>query len=292
MNINQLRQFVCVARHGSMTKAAAELYMTQQALSKTIQMLQDELGCRLFTRSSHGVQLTNFGNHIFGIATSMVQNYDTCSELIYRLAEQNRTQLTICYEHNLFLWAIPRELTTKFHTSSVIANEVFDCIHSVQTGKADIGLCSYVGNMPGLRFFRLISEPMLFLMDKRHPLAQKDILTMDDIRDVPQNMPNVRGQSILHYINACMGEGFYPNFVYESQDIGMLTRTLVNSDRIQLCDSFVTSAVQDDRLTLVPLNHETLWQEVGFIARESGLTDQILEYIESVQDYYKERTLV
>lgn len=292
MNINQLRQFVCVAQHGSMTKAAAELYMTQQALSKTIQLLQEELGCQLFSRTSHGVQLTSFGNHIFGIAVSMVQNFDTCSDLIFRLAAQNRSQLTICYEHNLFLWAIPKELITRFNTTSVIANDVFDCIHSVQTGKADIGLCTYVDNMAGLKFFRLISEPILFLMDKKHPLAQKDLLTLDDIRNVPQNMPNVRGQTILHYINACMHEGFYPNFVYESQDIGMLTRALVNSDRIQLCNSFVKSSIQDDRLTMIPLNHKTLWQEVGFVARESGLTDQILEYIESVRDHYKQRTLV
>ena len=291
MNINQLRQFVSVARHGSMTKAASELYMTQQALSKTMQLLQDELGCQLFTRTSHGVQLTSFGNHIFGIALSMVQNYDSCSELIYRLAAQNRAQLTICYEHSMMPWAIPKELSARFNTSSLFANDVFDCIRQVQSGKADIGLCTYMEHMDGLKFFRLISEPILFLMDRNHPLAQKDILTLQDIRDIPQNMPNVRGVTILQYINACMSEGFYPNFVYESQDFGMLSRSLVGSDRILLCDSFVRTAIEENQLTLVPLNHKTLWKEMGFIAREKDLNDRTVNFIDSVRDYYKERTL-
>lgn len=291
MNINQLRQFVSVARHGSMTKAASELYMTQQALSKTMQLLQDELGCQLFTRSSHGVQLTSFGNHIFGIALSMVQNYDSCSELIFRLAAQNRAQLTICYEHSMMPWAIPETLNARFNTASLFANDVFDCIRQVQSGKADIGLCSYIEQMKGLRFFRLISEPILFLMDRNHPLAQKDILTLQDIREVPQSMPNVRGQTILQYINACMKEGFYPNFVYESQDFGILTRSLAGSDRIMLCDSFVRTAIEGNQLTLVPLNHKTLWKELGFIARETDLNERTLGFIDAVRDHYKERTL-
>lgn len=291
MNLNQLRQFVAVARLGSMTKAASELYMTQQALSKTMQQLQEELGCQLFTRTGRGVQLTSFGNHIFGIALSMVQNYDSCSELIFRLAAQNRAQLTVCYEHNMMTWAIPKELCARFNTSALFANEVYDCLHQVRTGKADIGLCSYVEPMDGLRFYRLISEPILFLMDRNHPLAQKDILTLRDIRDVPQNMPNVRGWAILQYINACVNEGFYPNFVYESQDLGMLARTLVGSNRIMLCDSFIRTAIQGDMLTLVPLNHKTLWKEVGFITRERDIPAPALQFIDSVRDYYKERTL-
>lgn len=291
MNLNQLRQFVAIARHGSMTKAAAELYMTQQALSKNMQLLQEELGCQLFSRTSRGVQLTNFGNHIFGIALSMVQNYDSCSELIFRLAAQNRAQLSICYEHSMMPWAIPKEINARFNTTSLFANEVYDCLHQIRTGKADIGLCSYVEPMDGLRFYRLISEPILFLMDRHHPLAQKDILTLQDIRNIPQNMPNVRGWSILQYINACMSEGFYPNFVYESQDFGMLTRTLVGSDRILLCDSFVRTAIEEDTLTLVPLNHKTLWKEMGFITREKDIPTQALQFIDCVRDYYKERTL-
>lgn len=291
MNLNQLRQFVAIARHCSMTKAAAELYMTQQALSKNMQLLQEELGCQLFTRTNRGVQLTSFGNHVFGIALSMVQNYDSCSELILRLAAQNRAQLTVCYEHNMMPWAIPKDLNAKFNTASRFANDVYDCLHQVRSGKADIGLCSYVEHMEGLRFFRLISEPFLFLMDRNHPLAQKDILTLQDIRDVPQNMPNVRGWTILQYINACMSEGFYPNFVYESQDFGMLTRTLVDSNRILLCDSFVRTAIEEDQLTLIPLNHKSLWKEMGFVTREKDISEQAVNFIDSVRDYYKERTL-
>lgn len=291
MNLNQLRQFVTIARLGSMTKASTELYVTQQALSKNMQLLQQELGCQLLNRSSHGVELTSFGNHIFSIAMSMVRNYDSCAELIFRLASQNREQLTLCYEHSMMQWAIPGELCTRFNTTSLFANDVHDCMRQVRSGRADLGLCSHMAHMDGLRFYRLISEPYLFLMDRNHPLAQKDILTLQDIRDVPQNMPNVRGHTMLIYMNACIDEGFYPNFVYESQDFGILTRTLIGSDRIMLCDSFVRASIEDDQLILIPLNHKTLWREMGFITRDTDVPTRVLNFIDCIRDYYKERTL-
>lgn len=291
MNLNQLRQFITIARLGSMTKASTELYVTQQALSKNMQLLQEELGCQLLSRSSHGVQLTSFGNHIFGIALSMVRNYDSCAELIFRLASQNREQLIVCYEHSMMQWAIPGTLCTQFDTTSMFANDVYDCLHQVRSGKADLGLCSHVAHMEGLRFYRIISEPYLFLMDRNHPLAQKDILTLRDIRDVPQNMPNVRGYTILQYMNACIDEGFYPNFVYESQDFGMLTRTLIGSDRIMLCDSFVRTSIEEGQLTLIPLNHKRLWREMGFITRQEDVPKRVFDFIDCVRDFYKDRTL-
>ena len=61
MDLRQLRYFLSVAEHGSFTRAAAATGRTQQALSKGIQALEQQLGARLFERGSREARLTDVG---------------------------------------------------------------------------------------------------------------------------------------------------------------------------------------------------------------------------------------
>lgn len=93
-------------------------------------------------------------------------------------------------------------------------------------------------------------------------------------------------------IDACISEGFYPNFEFESQDIGVLTNSLLNTDRIQLCASFDYMDWGDSQFAIVPLNHKTLWRDMGFIVRANHENTQIIQFIESAREYYKVRTIL
>ncbi|MFJ8622280.1 LysR family transcriptional regulator [Kitasatospora sp. NPDC093550] len=61
IELRHLRAFAAVARHGSFTRAATELLITQPALSRTVAQLEAGLGLRLLERSSRGVALTDAG---------------------------------------------------------------------------------------------------------------------------------------------------------------------------------------------------------------------------------------
>lgn len=61
MNSKQLEYFLVLCRTGSISAASEELYLTRQALSKSMQSLEDEAGAKLFVRKSNGVELTEAG---------------------------------------------------------------------------------------------------------------------------------------------------------------------------------------------------------------------------------------
>ena len=61
MDLTLLRAFVTVARLGNLTRAAAQLHLTQPAVSLQVKNLQEALGVTLFTRSAHGLTLTHDG---------------------------------------------------------------------------------------------------------------------------------------------------------------------------------------------------------------------------------------
>lgn len=69
-SLRALSVFEVAARHENFTAAAGELHVTQAAVSKTIQGLEQELGCTLFTRSGRTIHLTRLGRELYDRARS------------------------------------------------------------------------------------------------------------------------------------------------------------------------------------------------------------------------------
>ena len=82
MELLQLRYFCVVAKHQNMTKAAAELMISQPALSKTIASLEKELGTPLFVRRNRSIFLNRAGEILYQkIDQSINLIDDTVSEI-------------------------------------------------------------------------------------------------------------------------------------------------------------------------------------------------------------------
>ncbi|WP_405779314.1 LysR family transcriptional regulator [Streptomyces sp. NBC_00859] len=74
MRIHQVEHFVATADHGSIRTAATALGLTQQALSRSIAVLERELGLKLFERLGHGVALSSAGRIFLGSARRIVRD--------------------------------------------------------------------------------------------------------------------------------------------------------------------------------------------------------------------------
>ncbi|QXH98165.1 transcriptional regulator GcvA [Pseudomonas monsensis] len=92
-SLNGLRAFECAARYMSFTKAAAELHVTQTAISHQIRRLEDELGVTLFLRLKEGLALTEEGQaYLPGIRAAFHELRQATQAL---LASRQNTVLTI-----------------------------------------------------------------------------------------------------------------------------------------------------------------------------------------------------
>lgn len=74
--MEQLRSLVEVARRGAITEAARALGLTQPALSRRIQLLEEEFGTPLLSRSQKGVRLTDLGRLVEAESRALVERYD------------------------------------------------------------------------------------------------------------------------------------------------------------------------------------------------------------------------
>lgn len=85
MTLVQLRHFVALAESGSFARASRLLYLTQPALSRSIQALEEELGAPLFDRMGRRSQLTGMGHQLLPRARKLIQDADAIKTLGRRM---------------------------------------------------------------------------------------------------------------------------------------------------------------------------------------------------------------
>lgn len=105
--LDPLKGFEAAARHLSFTKAAAELFLTQSAVSRQIQTLEEQLGVRLFRRETRRLSLTHEGEALYRVvAESLSRLAEVCAGL---RAARRRPRVTISAAVGIAaLWLVPR----------------------------------------------------------------------------------------------------------------------------------------------------------------------------------------
>jgi DNA-binding transcriptional LysR family regulator len=292
MNIQQIRQFTVVAKTGSITKASEKLFISHQALSKSMNNLEWELGASLLARTAGGVQLTELGREILPIAECMLAKRNEYLNLIFSLTEQGENTVTISIEHKFLLYAIPPELISSLKDSMkvnlTIAGNYEKCADDVLHNRVDMALCHKNKAGEGLEYIPFISEPLMVVMRKDHYLANKTTLTIKDMQNTSLCLASSANDSMeMAYVAACSSEGFYPDIAFRSSDLNMLVRTALARKLAIPTASFALSEISLNHLEVRPLIHDSLKIEAGFLTRRGSAQKPLVQsYINAVLQYY------
>jgi LysR family transcriptional regulator, nitrogen assimilation regulatory protein len=87
MDLRQLRYFLQVAQTGNLTRASSKAWVSQSALSRQIQLLEEELGVSLFVRQSRGVEITHEGTALVRQVEVLLSQVDNLKQAV-RSAKQ------------------------------------------------------------------------------------------------------------------------------------------------------------------------------------------------------------
>lgn len=104
--LDPLKGFVAAARHLSFTKAGEELHLSQSAISRQVQTLEEQLGVALFQRSTRALHLTPEGERLFRTASELLARLGSVVEDI--TAARRRPRVTISASTGVAaLWLVP-----------------------------------------------------------------------------------------------------------------------------------------------------------------------------------------
>jgi LysR family glycine cleavage system transcriptional activator len=152
----QLRAFLAVARHLNFRIAAEELALTQSAVSRQIQTLEEEVGVPLFLRHTRAVELTGAGAQLLAAAAPALERLDGAVRQIRQSAGRRAVSLTT-FASFASMWLIPRlEAFQRDHPDIDIRIDATDALIDLDVSDVDLALrYGHAANMPadGQRLF-------------------------------------------------------------------------------------------------------------------------------------------
>jgi DNA-binding transcriptional LysR family regulator len=184
LDLRLLRHFVAVAEELHFTRAAARLYLAQQALSRDIARLEGQLGLRLFTRTTRKVALTPDGERLLVHARALLALHDLTLQELHGPGEARPLVVDLLAEghtstrvlHAARQQAPHTELVARFHggfgaaLSLVLAGRL-----DVAFGRSE-GLGQPFPTQLARRLIRL--EPLALLLPVEHPHADLDTIPL------------------------------------------------------------------------------------------------------------------
>lgn len=256
MELRHLKYFLAVASASSFTKAAAECYVAQSALSEQIARLEAEVGTRLFARNSRSVRLTAAGEVLVPLAQRILADVETAQAELDALGGLRRGRLRLGLIQTSGSAIDLAEVMGDFHRRfpdidfEVMSDPSTNMVTAVGAGRLDLAIVGLgPEDLPPSLTCRLLGQdPLVAIVGLRHPLAGRATAAISELLQHGQFIHFRRGTGIRRYVEAAFARAGVPG-------TGGFEMSQIH-DMIRL-------AAHDVGVTIVPRSAATLLDPAG-----------------------------
>jgi DNA-binding transcriptional LysR family regulator len=204
MDINQLEVLVAVAREKSFSRAADVLGRTQPAVSQAIRRLEEEIGERLFDRSSKDGSLTFAGKVLLEHARQMINLRQSAETALRELKDLHRGKVTISANEHTVFYLLPliekfRELypLVKVEVKRGVASRI---PAEIMEREVELGVISFEPTDESTRSVPVMTDGLVLIVAPRHRLAGRTSVSVKELGEevfVAHNAPSPYRQKVL-----------------------------------------------------------------------------------------------
>lgn len=194
IEFRHLRTIKAIHETGGLARAAAQLNITQSALSHQIKGIEDQAGVELFVRRSKPLKLSSAGMKMLAAAESILPQVAALEAEFDGLIAGKAGRLHIAIEcHACFEWLFP--VLEAFRKAwpevdvDIRPGLAFDALPALRKEEVDLVVSSDPEKIEGTDFTPLFDYEPVFVASAQHPLAQKDVIEAEDFR----------GQTLITY---------------------------------------------------------------------------------------------
>lgn len=277
MTLKQLQYFQKVAQTRNYTKAAQLLFISQPALSFSIQELERELNAPLFKKDGRTVELTKYGKVLLEHTETIFHEIENAVDGIDCLVNSDRGHITLSYISAMNAVFIPHIIrafceTPENHSVkfTLLEQPTKDAEKSVLAGSSDVGFGSKP-NDKALSYFPIYMEELALIVPPEHPLASRGEVCVKDTAPY-QFIAYNKSSGIRQEIDRIYEErGVKRTIVHEAVDNIMVTQLVAAGMGIAVVPyRYGDSSYRVKRLHLTDyVSSRTLymfWKEAEFIS--------------------------
>ena len=254
----QLRSFYAVARQGGFTAAARYLHVGQPTITGQVRQLETRFGVELFLRQGKSVTLSPAGEQLFAVAKGMFGHEEEAMQLLQALPAQQGTLLrlgAVSPPIAVDLLAQMAAAHPEMQTSLTVANES-ETVALLREFSVDVGLLARVPEDAGLHSMRYRSQPIVAVLHREHPLADKASISLRELaaQALVLREPNSKTRQIVQAAAEARGLKLQPRMEINSRE------AILHAVRAGMGCSFVTDVEFFDHAELraVPLERGKL----------------------------------
>lgn len=186
----RLEVFYTVAKRLSFTKAAAELFITQPAVTKHIHELEDQYRSKLFERKGNHITLTPAGELLLHHAERVFELYRNVEFEINALSKRKEGLLRIGASTTIAQYIVA-PLLAKFRGKypdiqlSLITGNTEQVEKALSAKEIEIGIIEGYSKNPEISYHEFLKDELVLVCSSKHPLANKNSLKPDDLKNIP-----------------------------------------------------------------------------------------------------------
>ena len=186
----RLEVFYTVAKRLSFTKASAELFITQPAVTKHIHELEEQYKAKLFERKGNHIVLTQVGEILLHHAEKVFELYRNVEFEINALSKRKEGLLRIGASTTIAQYIVA-PLLAKFRSKypdvqlSLVTGNTEQVERALQAKEIEIAIIEGYSKNPAISYHEFLKDEIVLVCSGKHPLANKNSLKPDDLKNIP-----------------------------------------------------------------------------------------------------------
>jgi DNA-binding transcriptional LysR family regulator len=191
MDLRQLRHFVAVAEEGHFSRAAKRTNIVQSALSTSIRRLEEELGAKLFVRTTRQVQLTEAGRVLVDKARTLLDLASEARAAVAEVAGLERGTLRLGAAPNISVFLDLPALVSTFHDRHpgieihLTQGGSGKLLEQLRARELDLAILSLSDPQPDIATVSVANEAMALVCSARHVLAKRRQVSLAELQSYP-----------------------------------------------------------------------------------------------------------
>ncbi|GER16981.1 LysR family transcriptional regulator [Variovorax boronicumulans] len=272
ITLQQLEAFVEVAKTTNFRAAAQALHVSQPALSRTVRIVEDLVGARLFDRDTRHVELTPAGRELLPIALRILENFNSSFSELSQFLEGRSGHLTIAALPSTGVALLPGAIAEfrQQHPQvqfSLIEGPAEAVRAAVDEGRADFGLSVRPGTHEPLLYRHLRDDPFVLLCRRDDPLAARGSVSWSVFATRPFIASSF--QSSIRPITdaAFLQRGLQVQPALEYPSVAVAGALVAAGLGLTALPRLALQLSQNDELATVPLQRPLMSRPIGLVTR-------------------------
>lgn len=299
MTLQQLKYVTTIANIGSISEAAKRLFVSQPSLTKAIKELEKEMGITIFDRTNKGITVSKEGERFLGYARQVLEQAALLEEQ-YKSQSGGKKQFSVSTQHysfavNAFVELLKGAGIDQYDVS-LRETQTYEIIDDVAHMKSEIGLLFYNDfNRPVLEklihtneltFTELFTAHPHIFIGKNHPLANKDVVSMDELEEYPYISFEQGDHNSFYFSEEIFSTVVRPKHI-RVRDRASLFSLLLGLDGYTVSSGVIDEEVNGENIISVPLAEEGL-MHIGYITNNKMHRSRLgQEYIQALEQYVR-----